>query len=69
MRRCRIDTGDDFFYFLGGEAKNWPEASVPNADACWLMRIITADSACIAIPKILLVKFLSRLTNEELLRP
>jgi hypothetical protein len=32
--------------FLGAEAKNWPETSVPNADACWLMRIITADSAC-----------------------
>ena len=44
-----------------------PEKSVPNADACWLMRVITADSACIAIPKILFVKFLSRLTNEELL--
>ena len=40
---------------LGREAKNCPETSVPNADACWLMRIITADSACIAILKILFV--------------
>ena len=48
------------------EAKNWAETWVPNADACWLMRIITADSACIAILKILFVKFLPRLIYEEL---
>jgi hypothetical protein len=42
--------------FLDAEAKNWPEMSVPNADAYWLMRIITADSACIAILKIPFVR-------------
>jgi hypothetical protein len=41
--------------FLGGKAKNWPYTSGPNADACWLMKIIAAGSACIAMLKILFV--------------
>jgi hypothetical protein len=53
-------------YWSSQTALTWPETSVPNADACWLIRIITADSACIAILKILSVKFLSGLIYEEL---